>query len=240
MRAFAGNDVEDYYEHSMRDFPLPARMFYAAAVGVTAGLSKLLWRWGIEDADRYFWNDKRGRVLIMNHGSMIDPVVIAASAYAHGLRVRPIYKSEFDKSKIVRWAFSRVGAIPVVRGTADIKAVRRAQRAIKRGECVLVFPEGTRIKDDGPHEIHKGFALMAQMAKAPVQPFAIVGSRDITPPGKVLKRLHTVFAAAGPCIEFSDLDVKGRKQQIERMEELAMDEVWKLRDGLRTRHPGRM
>ena len=36
---------------------------------------------------------------------------------------------------------------PSKRGTADMKAIRRAVNALKRGENVLLFPEGTRIRD---------------------------------------------------------------------------------------------
>ncbi|HQE70741.1 MAG TPA: lysophospholipid acyltransferase family protein, partial [Atopobiaceae bacterium] len=101
-----------------------------------------------------------------------------------GISVRPIFKSEFNLNTLTTWFFSRVGGIPVNRGTADMKAVRRAKAALERGENILIFPEGTRIKsDDEPAKIHGGFALMAQLAKAPVVPVAIVGARDLRPKG---------------------------------------------------------
>lgn len=240
MRAFAGNTFDDYYDHGMQEFPLPARVLLAVAATIVWAVTKLLWPWRIEDV-RLLRDDARGRMIVMNHTSMLDPVVIICGLYFHGIRVRPISKSEFNKTSFVSWLFSRAGAIPVKRGTADLKAVRRAQAALTRGECVLVFPEGTRIKsDDQPVTIHGGFALMAQMAKAPVQPVAIVGARDITPKGTHWKRFGRVFCKAGECIEFSDLGVRGRKQQALRMEEVAMERVYALRDELRREHPGKM
>lgn len=240
MRAFAGNTFDDYYDHGMKEFPLPARALLAVAATIVWAVTKLLWPWRIEDV-RLLRDDARGRMIVMNHTSMLDPVVIICGFYFHGIRVRPISKSEFNKTSFVSWLFSRAGAIPVKRGTADLKAVRRAQAALQRGECVLVFPEGTRIKsDDQPVTIHGGFALMAQMAKAPVQPVAIVGARDITPKGTHWKRFGRVFCKAGECIEFSDLGVRGRKQQALKMEEVAMERVYALRDELRREHPGKM
>ena len=240
MRAFAGNTFDDYYDHGMKEFPLPARALLAVAATIVWAVTKLLWPWRIEDV-RLLRDDARGRMIVMNHTSMLDPVVIICGLYFHGIRVRPISKSEFNKTSFVSWLFSRAGAIPVKRGTADLKAVRRAQAALQRGECVLVFPEGTRIKsDDQPVTIHGGFALMAQMAKAPVQPVAIVGARDITPKGTHWKRFGRVFCKAGECIEFSDLGVRGRKQQALKMEEVAMERVYALRDELRREHPGKM
>lgn len=240
MRAFGGNSFDDYYDHTMHEFPLPTRAFMAFAATVVTAATKLLWRWKIEDG-RLLWDDRRGRVIIMNHTSMLDPVIVIVSAYFHHQRVRTVFKSEFSKNKLVSWFFSRCGCIPVRRGTADLKVVRRAQAALQKGECVLIFPEGTRIKsDDQPVTIHGGFALMAQMGKAPVQPMAIVGARDITPKGTHFKRFGRVYCKMGECIDFASLGVKGRKQQASRMEEVAMGRVYQLRDELRAEHPGKM
>lgn len=240
MRAFAGNSFDDYFDHDMRDFPAPGRAMLRFVAAVVGGVTKVLWPWTIEDADK-LWGDPRGRVIVMNHTSMLDPVCVIVSTLFHGQRVRCVYKSEFDSAKIVTWLFSRAGAIPVVRGTADVKAVRRAERALKRGEMVLVFPEGTRVKsDDQEVTIHGGFALMAQLAKAPVQPMAIVGARDITPRGSHAKRFGRVYLKVGDCITFDELGVKGKKARNAKMEEVAMGRVYQLRDELRREHPGKM
>jgi cytidylate kinase len=240
MRAFAGNSFDDYFDHDMRDFPAPSRAMLRFVAAVVGGVTKVLWPWTIEDGEK-LWGDERGRVIVMNHTSMLDPICIIVSALFHGQRVRCVYKSEFDSAKIVTWLFSRAGAIPVVRGTADVKAVRRAERALKRGEMVLVFPEGTRVKsDDQEVTIHGGFALMAQLAKAPVQPMAIVGARDITPKGSHLNRFGRVYLKVGDCITFDELGVRGKKARNAKMEEVAMGRVYQLRDELRREHPGKM
>ncbi|MDO4797392.1 MAG: 1-acyl-sn-glycerol-3-phosphate acyltransferase, partial [Coriobacteriales bacterium] len=233
-------EPEDFYEVSIKDFPLGARMLLGASVGVCAGLSKVLWHWRLEGG-KTLWKADGGRMVVMNHVSMLDPVVIVVSDWAHGRRMRPIYKSEFDSNKFVSWFFARIGAIPVTRGTADIKAVRRAQRALQRGEDVLVFPEGTRIKsEDQEVEIHGGFALMAQLAKVPVIPIAIVGARDGAPGGNKPIKPGRVYMRVGEPITFEELGVKGRKQQAKEMERVAMERVYELRDELRAEHPGKM
>lgn len=231
------NDV--YYDGDMHEFPLGCRALLGASICVCGALSKILWPWKIENGEA-MWNAEGGQMVIMNHVSMLDPVVLAVSDWAHGRRLRPIYKSEFDKHKIVNWFFARIGAIPVKRGTADIKAVRRAQRALQRGEDILVFPEGTRIRSDEQEvKIHAGFALMAQLAKAPVLPIAIVGARDGAPGGNKPLRPHRIFMRAGEPITFDQLDVKGRKKQAAAMEKVAMERVYELRDQLRAEHPGK-
>lgn len=241
LHAFAGNSFEDYQEHGMREFPLPARIFMAVIVCFVAFWTKLLWPWKVEDAEYLEPDGETGRMVVMNHVSMHEPVALIVHLYFRGIRVRPIYKSEFEFHPIVTWLFSRAGGIPVERGTADMHAVRCARAALQRGEYVLVYPEGTRIRtDDQPVEIHGGFAVMAQLAKAGVVPMAVVGARQITPEGTHWKRLFwSVFLKAGKVINWSDLPEGKRKEQAMAMEKAAMDRVYSLRDELREEHPGK-
>ena len=239
MRPFHGNSFDDYYDHAMRDYPWNTRGFIGFAVGVVGGVTKLLWPWRIEDGQK-LWKAEGGRVIVMNHVSMLEPVIMVVTEWVHGRRVRAVYKSEFDKAKPLTWLFSRAGAFPVERGTADMKVVRRAREALKRGEDVLIYPEGTRIKsDDQEVTLHAGFALMAQLAKVPVLPVAIVGARDITTPTRKFPHFHRVFVKVGDPITFAELNVKGRKQQAKAMEKAAMDRVYGLRAELRQEHPGK-
>ena len=239
LHVFGHNTLEDYYEHPIREFPITSRALLAASIIVCGAVSKVFWHWKLENGEE-LWNAKGGQMVIMNHISMLDPIIIVVSGWAHGRRMRPIYKSEFDKHRFVTWFFARVGALPVKRGTADIKVVRRAQRALQNGEDVVIFPEGTRIRPgDTNVEIHGGFALIAQLAKAPVLPVAIVGASDGAPGGAKSLRPCRVWMRAGKAITFDQLDVKGRKKQAQAMEKVAMDRVYALRDALRAEHPGR-
>lgn len=231
---------DDFYDNPIHEFPLGSRFLLGTAVSICGAISKTFWHWKFEDGQK-LWDAECGVMVIMNHVSMIDPVLLVVTDWAHGRRTRILYKSEFDKHKIVNWFFARIGAIPVKRGTADIKAVRRAQRALQRGEDVLVFPEGTRVySDDQEVTIHGGFALIAQLAKAPVLPVAIVGARNGTPGSHTPLRPGRIWMRAGDLITFEELGVKGRKKQASAMEKVAMDRVYALRDALRKEHPGKM
>ena len=68
MRAFAGNSLDDYYDHDIREHPLPGRLLIGAIVRILWVITKFLWPWRVERAELLV-NDARGRVLIMNHES---------------------------------------------------------------------------------------------------------------------------------------------------------------------------
>lgn len=232
---------DDYYDHGMMEYPLPVRIFYYVIIGILYVFSKVMWRWKVEDAEKLIARGKTGSVIICNHTSMAEVVVIVVHIVTTHRRVRPIFKSEFSKNAIVEWFFSRVGAIPVARGTADMKAVRRAQHALQRGEDILIFPEGTRIRtDDQPVTVHGGFALMAQMGKADIAPMAVCGFCDVTPNGKHLMRPVTCWLRAGDPVGFADApDTLKRKERLKWVEDEAVRRMYAVRDELRREHPGR-
>ena len=129
----------------------------------------------------------------------------------------------------------------IERGTADMKCLRAAQHALQRGEDVLIFPEGTRIRSrEIKPEVHGGFALIAQMGKAPVNPLAICGWSDITPPGKKIMRPKKCWIRAGKAVSLSDAPAGlKRTERLEWFESEAMNRVYAMRDELCAAHPGR-
>lgn len=230
MRAFAGNTLDDYYDHALSEHPLPGRLLIGLVVRVLWVVTKLLWPWRIEHAERLL-SDSRGRVLIMNHESMLDPVVIVVTMWLARVPVRIVYKGDFDRIRPAAWLFSRAGGFPVARGTADMKTVRRARTMLMRGENVLIYPEGTRIRRDEDEKPHGGYAIMAQLAKAPVQPIAIIGARH-------LRFCRPVYMDVAEPIEWSEIGSEKRKEQLAEMEGIGMARVYALRDALRERYPG--
>ena len=228
MRLFK-QTPEDYYNAPYAEFPALIRGTVVVVMAILWAFSKLMWRWKVEDADLLFERqDGRGSVVICNHTSMAELLAVETALFFGGRRIRPIFKSEFAKSKIVR-------------GTADMKCLRAAQHALQRGEDVLIFPEGTRIRSrEIKPEVHGGFALIAQMGKAPVNPLAICGWSDITPAGKKIMRPKKCWIRAGKSISLSDAPAElKRKERLAWFESEAMSRVYAMRDDLCAEHPGR-
>lgn len=239
---FFGSKTEDFYDSGMRDYPVAVRIGYAIILGILYAFTKIMWRCRLENIDEVVGRKTPpGVIIISNHTSMAEVVAIVVLLWRRGRLVRPIFKSEFNKSGIVRWFFARVGGIPVDRGTADMKSLRRASRALARGEDILIFPEGTRIRtDDQPVEVHGGFAIIAQMAKAPVVPMAVCGFRDITPMGTHLIRPVKCWMRLSSALGLGDAPEElRRRDRTQWLEDTAIERMYAIRDELRLEHPGR-
>ena len=225
-----GGSFEAYYDHAMSDFPWTSRAVITAIICIVWAFTKLVWPWRVE-RDDVLRRVAPGSVIVMNHQSMLDPVVVIVHFWLHKIPVRTIYKSEFDRHAIVSWLFSRAGAFPVERDSADMRAVRRAKAALGRGECVLIFAEGTRVRsDEQAVEVHGGYALMAQLAHAPVVPLAIVGARR-------LGLRSRVYLRCGDPVRWEDLESPKRREQLAEMERTGMARVYDLVRELREEHP---
>ncbi len=239
---FIGNTHEDYLNHQVKDYPILARFWQCFACCLAGAVIGILWHWKIENFDNLIDAAKKeGVVVIMNHTSHLDPLFPIITAYFRGVTIRPIYKSEFNDNKVLKWIFMRAGGIPIHRHTADLTAIRTAQRALEAGESILIFPEGTRVKAGEKSVIHRGFALMAQLAKVDVVPMAIVGARDITPKrGGHFHKPGFVYLKTGKPLKLKDFECGSRKEQLAKLEEVAIKEVFEMRDELRREHPGKM
>ncbi len=139
----SGGNAASHYDAPMSAFPWYERGIYALVMAVLWVFSKLMWRWSVSFDSKLpdSAQGTTGSVFICNHTSMAEVVALVPFLWSRGHRVRPIFKSEFNKIAIARWAFALAGGIPVERGEADMAALRAAQHALQRGEDVLIFPE---------------------------------------------------------------------------------------------------
>lgn len=237
-RGGRGKGGYDFIRNGIDDYPLPTRLVYNFVAAVLWLFSSIVWPTRFEGLDEFVDHVReRGTVIVMNHTSMVEPVVFIVGLWRRHVRVRPIYKAEFEKIGPAKWLFRRMGGIPVDRGSADLKALKAARDALGRGECVLIYPEGTRIKnDDQPIEVHGGFAMIAQMGKSDVTPTAVVGAADPYKTRPTRRRKPRI--RCGRPISFTELDGMSRKEKLAEMERVAMGRVYALRDELRHDYPG--
>ncbi len=112
-----------------------------------------------------------GALMLCNHLSYVDAVVLQIAAPRV---IRFVAFAGFARSPTVRFLFRALGVIPVNPGKPT-KGIRLAVDAIRRGELVCVFPEGSISRTGQLMEIKRGFHLIAEIAVAPVVPAVIDG-----------------------------------------------------------------
>ncbi|MCJ7439323.1 MAG: 1-acyl-sn-glycerol-3-phosphate acyltransferase, partial [Acidimicrobiia bacterium] len=119
-------------------------------------------------------------IVASNHVSYLDPLALAYLANERHRRVRFLAKAElFDKTGL-GWALRQIQQIPVQRDTADAAAsLAPAVEALRSGECVTVFPEGTISLDLEPMAGKTGTARLAALSGVPVIPVGLWGLHRI-------------------------------------------------------------
>jgi 1-acyl-sn-glycerol-3-phosphate acyltransferase len=130
-----------------------------------------------------------------NHASTIDPPMVPA--FLPRDDTWSMAKAEYFDKGFTRWLFSNYHAFPVVRHSADRKALKRARDVLDQGQALIVYPEGTRVKVGGLKEAEPGAGFLAQLTQAPVLPVALIGTRDCFPPGATIPRRTRVEVIFG-------------------------------------------
>jgi len=152
-------------------------------------------RWRVEGVERV---PPRGPVLLAsNHLSYFDPIAVSNLADLAGRRVRYLAKSELFEHRLMAAGLRRMGQIPVERGTGDAAALDAAAAALRSGECVHVFPEGTISDDLDPMAGKTGLARLAKAAGVDVLTVGLWGTQRVLPPkGRKAERFRTPITVA--------------------------------------------
>ncbi|NPA16135.1 MAG: 1-acyl-sn-glycerol-3-phosphate acyltransferase [Aquificae bacterium] len=129
---------------------------------------------------------EKGCILASNHRSNLDPFVL------NTISPRPILfmaKQELFGVPLLGWLIKKAGAIPVKRNRRDISALKRAIELAKMGQCIGIFPEGTRAKPGQFRKPQSGVGLLVSKTEAQVIPVRIEGTDIIYPVGSKLPKI---------------------------------------------------
>jgi 1-acyl-sn-glycerol-3-phosphate acyltransferase len=140
--------------------------------------------------------DRGGALLVTNHLSIIDPVLIFALIERHDITA--LVAKSHQKNPLYRWFVNRANGIWINRDEADTHAVRAARSFIQNGGIVGIAPEGTRSSTGSMLPAKVGAAYLAEKSKAMILPVAVTGTF------KGIKKVFT-FQRPKMTVEFGPL-----------------------------------
>lgn len=116
--------------------------------------------------------EQGGTLLCGNHTCMSDPLCVVF-AVGHRPQCRVMAKIELMRIPVLGFFLKKVGVIGVDRGKADVGAIKESMKALKGGEKLLLFPEGTRVAEGEESSAHNGAAMLATRTGVPIVPVYI-------------------------------------------------------------------
>ncbi len=143
--------------------------FYSVIYPIIWIFMKILHPWNAVGVD----NIPEGAALICgNHSTLGDPLYVVC-CMGSKRQTHVMAKAEIMKWPVVGFLLKKAGIIGINRGKSDMAAVKECLRVLKNGEKLLMFPEGTRVKDGENSEAHTGAAMFATRTGTPLIPVYI-------------------------------------------------------------------
>lgn len=125
---------------------------------------------------------KDSRAMICaNHSGMADPIwIVLALRLGHIPRI--MAKKEVMDVPVLGSLLRYFGVFGVDRGTADIGAIKTGIRCLHEDQQLLIFPEGTRVKNGQRVPPKHGAVMLAARTQTPIIPvYLTVNRRPFSP-----------------------------------------------------------
>ena len=136
-------------------------------------------------------------IVLSNHQSHLDPLLVGAVL---DRRVSALARQSLFKFAPVRWLIVALDTIPIDRDGTGLGGLKETLRRLKRGEMVLIFPEGTRSADGVVARLKPGFLALARRSGASLLPVGIDGAYEAWPRRHKLPRPASIGLAICPPI----------------------------------------
>lgn len=164
-----------------------------------------------------------GVIIASNHRSYADPVIITMPMRKP---VTYMAKEELFENKLFGAFIRFLGAFPVKRGAGDMKVIDDCVSILESGKNLVIFPEGTRSKENKVGRGKTGVALIAAKSGADVLPVGIIFE------GPKLKFRSKLTLRIGKVIKAEELAVTGESpKDLKNTKRIIMDAITELVEG---------
>ena len=146
-------------------------------------------------------------ILSPNHQSFLDgPVLMSQFPWRLYKKAFYVGTSEIFGSGVMRAVAHSLRLIPVDPDANLVPAMRAGAYGLRRGQILVLYPEGERSIDGPPKTFNKGAAILASHLKVPIVPVALEGFHEAWPRGKGFQGLSRLRIAIGkPIVPPADL-----------------------------------
>lgn len=151
-----------------------------------------------------------------NHRTYLDPPLMVATAKRD---MKFLAKEELYKNKFLAflgWVFE---GIPVKRDDKDVSAIKTSLKVLKNGQCIALFPEGTRNGLEKGEKVKDGVAFFAIRSGAKVVPCGIKGGT---------KENRKVTIKYGKPLDYSEYKGSKDKDILDKISKEIMDNIISL------------
>lgn len=160
-------------------------------------------------------------VVFSNHICFADPVIL----FADISKIAIMGKSELFKNKIISKLFLFLGIFPINRGEKDAKSIIHSVNVLKNQKFnkLLIFPEGTRIKNDVRVPVKVGAVYIAMKAEVPILPVRIIKKH---PNRKLFTSMTVIYDSP----IYLDNSKRKDKEYLQEMSDKVMNTIYDLKE----------
>jgi len=176
----------------------PNAVLYFVAFVLVYPVMKLLF--GLEGCRKNIRLPKGPFVVLANHTTVIDFILVTLPFYPRRLNVVTAHKY-FLNGSLARLLKS-LGCIPKTQFDPDVRSVKSIRSVLKRGDNILMFPEGRCSNDGSFTGIHKSTGKFIKFLGVPVMACYIEGAYTCAPhwrkgvrAGRVRLSISELFSA---------------------------------------------
>jgi len=157
-------------------------------------------------------------IIAANHVSYFDPPAVGVASRRE---LHYMAKEELFSIPVLGFLISKANSFPVDRKRGDHAAIKRSLEILKKGEALMMFPEGTR-NLDGTLRAQLGIALLVARSGAPVVPAYVSGTRN-------LRRFPQITVRFGTPLHF-DTSKKASREELAKWAETIMQGIFALKE----------
>lgn len=207
---------------------VPEKYLIKIAKGVATGYIKKhanLHIEGMENIDKA----QGAKLFIGNHLSNSDGLILD---YLLRAKYDPTFVAgvKLTDDPVTSLGTKIVKHIAIKPNSADKEAISNMVKIVKRGESLLMFPEGTRSRTGAMIEAKKGILLMARVTKAPIIPIAMWGTEKLLPINEDGDMSHEKWYDADVYIRIGEpvtLPIKDKEEDKQSYDQRCMNHIMK-------------